>query len=296
MLGIRVVCTFAVLVSFSVFANKQKEADQHYAKKNWNDAIVSYHTLLKKDDSNAKNWFRLGRSLHQIEQLDRALYAYEKAEKKGFKALGRLKFHTARIYAKKNNKRKALATLKKMTSYGGPHSKTLESTKEFAGLLGDDDFQVILKQLQPCHSGKFREFDFWLGDWKVKAAGSNVFTAKSKISKQQDGCVILEEYDTGAFAGMSLNFYDPIQKKWHQTWMSNTSSVIYLEGGLNEEGHMVLTDKGMPTSMINKVVNTVTWSLNDNGTVRQHWIQSSDNGQSWNTVFDGIYESVKKGE
>ncbi len=36
-----------------------------------------------------------------------------------------------------------------------------------------------------------------------------------------------------------------------------------------------------------------SWQLRLDGSVRQHWLSSKDGGQTWSTVFDGMY--VPKG-
>ena len=36
----------------------------------------------------------------------------------------------------------------------------------------------------------------------------------------------------------------------------------------------------------------ITWTPNTDGSVRQHWQQSSDNGATWETTFNGIYRRV----
>ena len=33
----------------------------------------------------------------------------------------------------------------------------------------------------------------------------------------------------------------------------------------------------------------ITWTSNPDGTVRQHWEQSTDGGKTWTTAFDGLY-------
>ena len=36
-------------------------------------------------------------------------------------------------------------------------------------------------------------------------------------------------------------------------------------------------------------LNRITWTPNQDGTVRQHWENSRDEGATWQTVFDGLY-------
>jgi len=76
--------------------------------------------------------------------------------------------------------------------------------------------------------------------------------------------------------------------------MSNSGGSVYLEGGLNEDGAMVMTDRDLPISQVAGSINLVTWTLNPDGSVRQHWQSSSDGGETWTTAFDGLY--VKKQE
>jgi hypothetical protein len=37
------------------------------------------------------------------------------------------------------------------------------------------------------------------------------------------------------------------------------------------------------------VIDRITWYNNNDGTVRQVWEKSKDDGDSWNAVFDGLY-------
>lgn len=151
--------------------------------------------------------------------------------------------------------------------------------------------EAVVKPPAPCAADEYRQFDFWLGDWDVTAAGAKKSGAENHISSQHGGCVVLEEYTAGAFTGMSINFYDNGQKRWRQTWMSNAGQPLYLAGGLDDAGAMVLSDKGLVDS---DTVNRITWTANDDGSVRQHWEQSSDDGEIWSTVFDGLYTHKKK--
>ena len=36
-------------------------------------------------------------------------------------------------------------------------------------------------------------------------------------------------------------------------------------------------------------IERITWTPNADGTVRQHWEQSTDGGKTWTTAFDGLY-------
>ena len=94
----------------------------------------------------------------------------------------------------------------------------------------------------PCANGNYRQFDFWLGTWKVyNIAG--VFVATSRILNTLDGCVIEENWaPLNGLRGRSLSSYDAESGVWRQTWVPENSSSgarpIRLAGGLRADGVM----------------------------------------------------------
>ncbi len=141
-----------------------------------------------------------------------------------------------------------------------------------------------------CPSAESRQFDFWLGEWDVfgpkgKQAGTNSITSVMK------GCALREEW-TGAAGnrGTSLNVYDPVDKQWHQTWADGSGLRLRLDGGM-QGSSMVLAGTSMDAEG-KRTRDRITWTPNADGTVRQLWEQSSDEGKTWTVAFDGRY--VKK--
>ncbi len=93
---------------------------------------------------------------------------------------------------------------------------------------------------------------------------------------------------------MSMSFYDAARKTWHQTWMGLDGGALFIEGGLNDKGEMVLSNANWPGYVKESPINRITWTPNKDGpngeiTVRQHWQASKDGGEKWTTVFDGVY-------
>lgn len=137
-----------------------------------------------------------------------------------------------------------------------------------------------------CTDEKSHQFDFWIGEWTVtagdKVAGTNT------IRPILDGCVLQENW-TGARgeAGSSLNHYDPSTGQWRQYWVWRSGTTLEFAGEYSD-GRMVLS--GESKMKDGKVArNRITWYANQDGTVRQHWEMSTDDGKSWNSVFDGLY-------
>jgi hypothetical protein len=140
----------------------------------------------------------------------------------------------------------------------------------------------------PCCSAEYRKFDFWLGDWETtsdgKVAGQNL------IELIQDSCVIQENWTgaDGQYTGTSYNYFDPQDQHWHQTWIDNQGQSLRLTGAL-EGKSMVLKSAPMKSREGETVYHQITWTPNEDGSVRQHWQMAKENTNDWKTLFDGLY-------
>ena len=133
-----------------------------------------------------------------------------------------------------------------------------------------------------CLSAEYRQFDFWVGTWDVfqpngQKAGEN------RIEPISGGCALLENWSgRGGFTGKSLNIYDSTDKRWHQTWVDSSGALLMISGNLVDK-RMVL---GAQASDAHQ---RITWTPNDDGSVRQFWESSADGGKTWTVLFDGKY-------
>ena len=139
-----------------------------------------------------------------------------------------------------------------------------------------------------CGAPEHRQFDFWIGDWNVHAANGKL-AGTNTVTRDYDGCVIHEHYDTGrGYSGESSNIYDASRKVWHQTWVDSSGLLLTLEGGLRD-GKMIL--EGETTGPDGKVTKQrITWTPHADGSVQQRW-DSKAPGAGWAIVFDGKYTS-----
>ncbi len=137
-----------------------------------------------------------------------------------------------------------------------------------------------------CSSEKSHEFDFWIGNWEVTAGGQ--LAGHNRIEPILGGCVLQENWKgAGGSAGSSFNFFNPQLGKWQQFWVWRNGTTLYLTGSY-ADGKMTLS--GTSIDREGKAVeNRITWQNNDDDTVRQVWEVSKDAGESWATVFDGLY-------
>jgi hypothetical protein len=140
----------------------------------------------------------------------------------------------------------------------------------------------------PCTTPQYRQFDFWLGNWRVvdpkgKPAGTNLVTSV------YGGCALQEHWKgVGGDQGSSFNIYNTATKHWHQTWVDNSGTLLVLDGESPNPGVMVLTGP-RHTRRGTIVIDRITWTKLDENRVRQLWDYSSDGGKKWAVVFDGTY-------
>lgn len=140
-----------------------------------------------------------------------------------------------------------------------------------------------------CQAEAYRQFDFWIGSWNVMVAGGKQ-AGDNTIEVINDGCALMESYETaGGYRGRSVNMYDAGRQVWHQTWVDNSGLLLGIEGGMID-GSMVMTGTGQRATPQGDVLDRISWTPQADGSVRQVWEISADQGASWKTIFDGRYQ------
>ncbi|MGB8634570.1 MAG: hypothetical protein WCD66_13870 [Rhodanobacteraceae bacterium] len=139
----------------------------------------------------------------------------------------------------------------------------------------------------PCEGAQHHQFDFWIGNWQVTNPAGKV-VGHNRVERIENGCGIQENWrSTTGVTGRSINAWSRQDGRWHQTWLGSGGMLLQLAGGLRD-GSMVLEGKTAGADGKN-VRQRISWTPQANGRVRQHWQQSRDGGESWTTVFDGLY-------
>ena len=143
-----------------------------------------------------------------------------------------------------------------------------------------------------CEGEKYEAFDFWVGEWDVypnSSEGEAAKVADSSIEKVSAGCAIRETWmPLQGRGGTSLSAYDPKTEGWHQLWVGGTPGRTFFDGGA-VEGKMVLTGQWGKAQDGTPLLVRMTYSLQDDGSVRQHGQASKDQGLTWTDYFDLIY-------
>lgn len=134
-----------------------------------------------------------------------------------------------------------------------------------------------------------REFDFWLGNWRVVDSRTGEELGTSRVDSILGGRVLHEQWNgVDGYRGHSFNIFDKDRKCWHQSWVSDSGTLLLLDGGMNE-GAMDLL--GMAPDCQRQ---RIRWWPGSDGTVLQLWESSSDNGRTWDCRFSGLYRRVEK--
>ena len=137
-----------------------------------------------------------------------------------------------------------------------------------------------------CPAGEYRQFDFWVGQWEVTVGGN--LAGSNVITNEEQGCLIHEHWaGSRGGTGQSFNFYDAVDKQWHQVWVDNQGSYLHLTGSYADNQMRLIGTAPGPDGK--PAQQRLTFFRNSDGTVRQLWETSVDRGATWTVAFDGLY-------
>jgi len=293
---------FLVLLSFAMFAQPQPgsgvtqemrtAANDAYQKQNWPDAVKYFQEIIKLEPKNGGAHYRQGSSLLNIAKNEDALRVLQIANTISPNPI--YAFAVARAHARLNNKAKVYEVLESTLTMGGLQASQLEGEPDFKDLRSDPRFVEVVKKCDiaanPCKAKpEFRQFDFWIGEWLPKNA-QGVTVGTSSIQLILGSCVIFENWNTPISSGKSFSNFSSTDSKWHQTWVDDKGTLAYYTGSL-VDGKMVLDSERVVNGK--KTIARMTFSRLENGDVRQHGENSSDEGKTWTTTFDFTYVGKK---
>ena len=147
---------------------------------------------------------------------------------------------------------------------------------------------VLSAQTQPCQTPQHRSFDFWVGNWTVYHAEADTVVGYNEVKPILNSCVIEENWTSAnGWQGKSFNTYQPADSSWHQTWVDQSGNTYYFTG--RRSGNtMKMSGQSQQKGQTVQFRMQYRYSP-DTGEVRQTWTSSTDGGENWKTVFDGIY-------
>lgn len=270
----------------------KESALNNFNQQNWEEASKDYTKYLKKNDGDSADWYNLAICQSKLSEFDNAISSLREAKKRNYSKQF-IYFGIAKSNAKKKDVQALIQSINEGASDGMATYSLLLSDEAFSGFQDIPEFKEAISKVElnayPCLSAEnYRHFDFWLGEWDVFVNENKV--GVNVISMAKGGCAIHENYTTSRnYAGQSINFYDPIDKKWHQHWVGSSGDIYnYLETD-RSPGMLQFESKFMgPQGTIS--LSRLTFTLNDDGTVRQLFESSTDEGENWTPAFDGLYK------
>jgi len=141
----------------------------------------------------------------------------------------------------------------------------------------------------PCAvNSENRQFDYWLGNWKIGAEGSSG-NAHSTVSLSLDKCLVIENWDGGkGHRGQNVFGYSADDKSWYGMFADNEGRVHVFTSGRVSSGSAEFEGTSHGPNGEN-VLNRVKVTRMNPNKVEQTWEKSTDNGTTWNVVFRGEY-------
>lgn len=152
-------------------------------------------------------------------------------------------------------------------------------------------FSPVYGQQAPCSAPEYRQFDFWVGDWEVFRPGTDTMVGTNHIKNILNGCVIEENWTGGGgnFQGKSFNTYNPVDSTWNQVWVDTGGNTYHFKGKY-ADNVMLMKGETISRRTGKKVHFEMSYTHDpEKDTVRQIWKTSADAGETWNTIFDGLY-------
>lgn len=270
------------------------QASAAYELKDWTKSAALYEKLAQAHPETPRLWFRLGTSLQELGQLDRALEVYQKALAAGAPP-PYVEYSIATVYAQKKESDKAFEHLQKALAAGYNKPDELSYDQHFESLHSDPRFAKLEEQanrnLKPCaYMSENRQFDFWLGEWNVETTRGGIPSGQSKIELILSDCVVLENWQSNGnpYSGKSYNIYNSALKRWEQFWVDNAGGNIFFYGGLKDGVMDYYTDE-LPQPDGTKLKRHLQFFPLGPNKVRQFSQGSTDGGKTWTVEYDFTY-------
>ena len=287
------------LVSSIMAQDLSKSASDHLINNRWEEASTDYSNYfkLKENIKDSSAWFGWAYAKMQLKEYDDAIEYFAQSKELNYNP-GFIYYNTGRIHALRNEKSKMLEILTEGANNGIRMLAVFQSDTAFNEYKEDEEYLALLTKVElnayPCLSNEnARHFDFWIGEWEVYVNDNKV--GENSITMAKGGFAVHENYITpGNYAGQSINYYDPIDEKWHQHWVGAGGDVYnYIE---TKRGEALLQFESQFMNPANGQLSTsrLTFTLLEDGTVHQLFESSTDDGKTWSNAFDGIYKRKKK--
>jgi hypothetical protein len=136
-----------------------------------------------------------------------------------------------------------------------------------------------------CTGPVYHQYDYFVGRWNVYNHSGKQF-ATDVVSRELDGCALLEQWHGKTTQGAGYSAYEPHTKRWVQTFFTNDGQVLVFHGSMTARG-MLFTGEDYTSSGAPERDKVLFRPLKGGG-FEEYWTVSPD-GSRWNVVFDGFF-------
>jgi hypothetical protein len=268
-----------------------------FAQSDWSATFDAYAALAAKYPTHALSRFRVGVAQIGLGKFAEAEPNLREGERLGVPA-AQAGYRLAEVFAEEKKIDAAIDELLRSANAGGAFGATaVDNDPHFASLKAHPKWHTALDAfdavVRPCiHDSRFREFDFWLGDWDVRPTGAPPVgaPARNTVTLEDNGCVVMEHWNAPSGSeGQSFNIFDRSIGKWRQTWVDNIGGQHDYWGHL-ESGKMAFVgDTPAPNGQLGRVPTRLTFFHIGKDSVRQFSEISTDSGKTWVPNYDLMY-------
>jgi ketosteroid isomerase-like protein len=283
-------------------ADQLARANQLFLAADWHGVLNAYETLAKAYPNHALSKFRVGVAQLELGRLELAESNLREGERLGVFP-GMAAYRLAQLHAERGQGDKAIAELER--AVGARFVTTpaaLDNDRHLASVRKHARWTELANRFdalaRPCmHNPRFREFDYWIGDWDVRPTGSPAGTppARNTVTLEERGCVVMEHWNApGGSHGQSFNIFDRSIGMWRQTWVDAQGGQHDYRGNLKDGNMAFLGDVPAPNGQMGRVPVKLTFFRMGTDTVRQFSEISNDSGKTWSTNYDLTYVRRKQ--
>jgi hypothetical protein len=136
-----------------------------------------------------------------------------------------------------------------------------------------------------CTGAVYHQYDYFVGHWNVYHANGKRF-ATDIVTKELDGCALLEQWHGQSTRGSGYSEYDKHTKRWVQAFFQNDGTVLVFYGNWTPQGMVFTGDDYTDAGALEH--NKVLFRPFKNGGFEEYWTVSPD-GRTWKVVFDGFF-------
>ncbi len=278
-------------------APELQAANARFAQSDWTGALAAYEALARRYPTHALSRFRIGVSLLELNRFAEAEASLREAERLGFNT-GGAALRLGQTLAEEQRGDEAIAELLRAAQARLLATQLLlENDRHLASLRTHPKWRSVLDAFDavahPCmHDDRFRAFDFWVGDWDVRATGLPPTSpaARNTVTLEENGCVVMEHWRApSGSTGQSFNIFDRSVGKWRQTWVDNSGGQHDYRGERRGADMALVGDTPMPGGQLGRVPTRLTFTRIGPDSVRQYSEVSSDSGRTWQPTYDLMY-------